>query len=143
MMVISITCNAVFLSFWGTFCLGELHATLCRCRSSSPRSCIGSYACIAMVMQCDSLLNYDSILFCGGQANSLIDVPQLPKGLVSLVQEEHDEWLHIEAAWLLAHLCSGPEMHMHTMVKHGAAGAVVRRLCSALSKVYSPSTQYI
>lgn len=67
-----------------------------------------------------------------------MEVPQLPKGLVSLVQEEHDEWLHIEAAWLLAFLCAGPETHMHTMVKHGAAEAVVRRMCSALNKVSSP-----
>lgn len=72
-----------------------------------------------------------------------MDVPRLPKGLVSLVQEEHDEWLHIEAAWLLAYLCAGPETHMHTMVKHGAAESVVRRLCSALSRVHSPSTQYL
>ena len=71
-----------------------------------------------------------------------MDVPQLPKGLVSLVQEEHDQWLHIEAAWLLAFLCAGPETHMHTMVKHGAAEAVVRRMCSALTKVSSTSALY-
>ncbi|EIE22243.1 ARM repeat-containing protein [Coccomyxa subellipsoidea C-169] len=68
------------------------------------------------------------------QVGHLIEVPQFPKGLVSLLEEEHDAWLHTEAAWLLAFICGGADTHMHTMVKHGAANAVVKRLCCILTQ---------
>lgn len=54
---------------------------------------------------------------------------------MSLLQGKHSRWLQVEVAWLLAFICAGTETHMHTMVKHGAAEAVVKCISSTISEV--------
>lgn len=69
------------------------------------------------------------------QAGPLLNVPGFRDGLVAILKRKHESHLQEESAWLLAFLCAGPETHMHAMVKHGAAEAVVASFVAAVSEV--------
>ena len=72
------------------------------------------------------------------QGGALLNVPGFRDGLVAILKRQHDAHLLEESAWLLAFLCAGPETHMHAVVKHGAAEAVVTSFVAAVNEVGSP-----
>jgi len=65
------------------------------------------------------------------QAGHLIGLQGFAKGLVAILRGHQSKELALEAAWLLALITAGPEAHMHTMVKHGAAEAVASAIATS------------
>lgn len=65
------------------------------------------------------------------QAGHLIGLHGFAKGLVAILRGHQSKELALEAAWLLALITAGPEAHMHTMVKHGAAEAVASAIATS------------